>query len=450
MAVRPITAVAWGAGSFGTIAYLNVVTALILVYLTVHVQLEPVIAGALVAAARVVDAFLDPFMGWVTDRTRSRFGRRRPYLFIGALLCAMALPLVYSVHSLATPSTAIPLAFATLVFYSVGFTVFNVPYLAMPVEMTDERGERLSIMSYRVVFMMIGGLVGNAGGPYLIERLGGDGHAYQLTGFIIGGIVALFMLAAFAGTSSARASRPPEASTRYREHVAAMLRNQPFMTLIGFKVLQFIAIAAVSSTLAFYVTVVLKQDFRLLSLFGVVVTLTIVVAIPVWRWVGDSITKRRGVVIGVVGEMVSTLVWLVATPETATLAVVVRATLAGIFGSAILLNSQAMWLDTIDYDRKQSGINREGVYTSIYVFIERLGYSVGPLALGALLSLLHFDKTRPLDQQPASAELAVYIGIVWLPLAMYGIAVLLLSRYSLTDTPPIATPTPKGATQHES
>ncbi|MEM1263247.1 MAG: MFS transporter [Pseudomonadota bacterium] len=445
MAVRRLTAIAWGAGSFGTIAYLNFVTALILLYLTVEVQLEPFVAGALVAAARVVDAFLDPLMGWLTDRTQTRLGRRRPYLFVGALVCGAALPLVYSVHSMSTPATAAAIAFVALVVYSIGFTVFNVPYLAMPVEMTEDRGERLSIMSYRVTFMMLGGLLGNAGGPALVDLLGGDGRAYQLTGIIIGAVVAMFMLAAFAGTASANASRRTETNTRYAEHLSAMLQNRPFMTLIGFKVLQFIAIAAVSSTLAFYVTVVLKQDFRLLSVFGVVVTLSIVVAVPVWRRLGDSMTKRRGVVIGVVGEMVSSLVWLVATPDTAYTAVVVRAVLAGVFGSAILLNSQAMWLDTIDYDRQRSGISREGVYTSIYVFVERLGYSVGPLALGALLSLLHFDKTQPLDQQPASAELAVYIGIVWLPLAMYGMAVLLLSRYTLEDSVPGRTATNEGA-----
>ncbi|MEO0995963.1 MAG: MFS transporter [Pseudomonadota bacterium] len=427
---------AWGAGSFGTIAYLNVVTALILVYLTRVVQLEPATAGAIVAGARIVDAFLDPLMGWVTDRTRTRIGRRRPYLLLGAVVCGLALPLVYSVHSYAAPQTAVVIAAAVLIFYSVGFTIFNVPYLTMPVEMTDDRAERIQIMSYRVTFMMIGGLLGNAGAPYLVEALGGDGQAYQTTGVVIGVIVFLFMLSAFLGTSGARASQRTRSNLHLREQLATILRNKPFVTLIGFKILQFIAIAAVSSTMAFYVTVVLKQDFRLLSVFGVVVTATIVVAVPVWRRLSARITKLRGVVIGVLGEIASTFLWLLATPETSYEFVVARAVLAGVFGSAILLNSQAMWLDTIDHDRRRTGLNREGVFTSIYVFVERLGYSVGPLALGVLLSKMHFDKTLPLDQQPASAETAVYIGVVWLPVAMYTIAVLLLSQYKLPDVLP--------------
>ena len=441
--------VTWGIGSFGTIAYLNAVTALVLVYLTRVVQLEPVTAGAIVAGARVVDAFLDPLMGWITDRTRTPFGRRRPYLLLGAALCGAALPLVYSMHTFATPASAAWVAFAVLVFYSVGFTVFNVPYLTMPVEMTDERGTRLTIMSYRVTFMMLGGLLGNAGAPYLVEQLGNDGAAYQMTGAVVGAIIAATMLTAFVGTAGARATATTKTTLRMREQLASILGNKPFVTLIGFKVLQFIAIASVASTMAFFVTVVLKQDFRLLSVFGLVVTATIVVSVPVWRRLSDRMTKRRGVIIGVIGEIVSTLLWLLATPELAYPAVVIRAFLAGVFGSAILLNSQTMWLDTIDHDRARTGLSREGIYTSIYVFVERLGYSVGPLALGALLSAMHFDKTLPLDQQPASAELAVYIGIVWLPVVMYSMALLLLTQYRLPDIPADDAPQPTAEVSHE-
>ncbi|MEO0574834.1 MAG: MFS transporter [Pseudomonadota bacterium] len=428
--------IAWGLGSMGTIGYLNVVTALVLVYLTRIVQLEPVVAGAIIAGARIVDAFCDPLMGWITDKTKTRIGRRRPYLFLGAIACGLALPLVYSVHVLAGPTNAALITALVLIAYSVAFTIFNVPYLTMPVEMTTDRGMRIQIMGYRVVFMMIGGLLGNAGAPYLIERLGNDAQAYQSTGIMAGVVVFALMMIAFFGTSGARASEYTKSSLRLTENIRSITDNKPFMTLIGVKILQFTAIAAVSSTMAFYVTVVLKQDFKLLSVFGLVVTGTIVVAVPVWKRLSNHITKLRGFVIGIIGEILSTLLWLLATPDTSYEFVVIRAILAGVFGSAILLNSQAMWLDTIDYDRRRTGLSREGLFTSIYVFVERLGYSVGPLALGALLSSMGFDKTLPLAQQPASAELAVYIGIVWIPIAMYTLALLMLTRYKLPDPVP--------------
>ena len=90
----------WGIGSLGTITYLNIVTALVMVYLTSIVQLDASVAGTLVFIARIVDAFMDPGMGWVTDHTKTRWGRRRPYLLLGAIVCAASLPLVFSVHQL--------------------------------------------------------------------------------------------------------------------------------------------------------------------------------------------------------------------------------------------------------------------------------------------------------------------------------------------------------------
>ncbi len=138
--------------------------------------------------------------------------------------------------------------------------------------------------------------------------------------------------------------------------------------------------------------------------------------------------------IGICGEVLTMFVWLFATPENSFEIVVARGIFTGFFGSAILLNSQAMWLDTIDYDQKRTGLRREGMYTSVYVFVERLGYSLGPLALGFLLSGMGFDKNLPLDSQPDSAQLAVTIGLVWIPAIAYGLGFVLLLFYKLPET----------------
>ena len=157
--------VSWGLGSFATISYLNTVSALVLVYLTTVMKVAPDVAGYLVFATRIIDAFSDPVMGRITDRTRSRWGRRRPWLLVGAFVCGFGLPLVYSQHEMPfAASHPVALAFVVLVVYSLGFTVFNVPYLTMPVEMTSDRMQRLSVMGYRSVFMMLGSVAGSAGG----------------------------------------------------------------------------------------------------------------------------------------------------------------------------------------------------------------------------------------------------------------------------------------------
>ncbi len=426
----------WGLGSFGTIAYLNVVTALVLVYLTTVMKIDPGTAGLLVFVARLVDAVSDPLMGWITDRTRSRWGRRRPYLLLGAVVCAFSVPLVYSLHTFASGDSAIWLALAVLIVYSLGFTIFNVPYLTMPVEMTQDRMQRLGIMGYRSVFMMFGSVAGSALAPLLVEKLGRqDPDSYQTLGAIYGAIVFLVMMTTFLGTRSGTHAAIDESASHVplREQVQAILDNRPFMMMVGIKVLQFIALSAGGATTAFFVVMVLKRDFSLMTQLAIATIASTVVFIPVFRWIGRFITKRTGLAIGIVGEVIATLTWLLATPEDSTAFFIARGILGGIFSSAILLFGQAMWLDTIDHDRERTGLRREGLYTSVYVFIERLGYSMGPLLLGELLQLMHFDKNLPLEQQPASAELAVTLSLVGIPALAYSAGLIFLWFYRLPE-----------------
>lgn len=426
----------WGLGSLGTISYLNTVSALVLVYLTTVMKVPPDVAGYLVFSARIIDAFSDPVMGRITDRTRSRWGRRRPWLLVGAFVCGLGLPLVYSQHDMAlAASHPVALAFVVLVLYSLGFTIFNVPYLTMPVEMTDDRMQRLSIMGYRSVFMMLGSVIASAGGPALVQKLGRDAEAYQTLGIVGGALVCVVMLITFFGTRGAHVEAQEAGQHRMPmwRQLRAVLDNGPFMAMVGIKVLQFVALSASSATMAFFVVMVLKRDFSLMSLLAMATIGSTVAFIPFFRWVGKFVTKRTGLAIGIAGEVVATLSWLLATPDDSSTFFVARGVLAGIFSSAILLFGQAMWLDCIDYDRQRTGLRREGVYTSVYVFIERLGYSLGAPLLGMLLAAMNFDSKLPLEQQPPSAELAVMLSLVAIPSIAYGLGLVFLWFYRLPE-----------------
>ena len=415
--------ITWGFGSLGTIAYLNVFTALAHLYLTAVLKMDVALAGSLIFAARLVDAFSDPLMGWVTDHTKSRWGRRRPYLLLGAVVCGCSLPAVFSLHGM---SSALPppvvAVMAVLIVYSLGFTVFNVPYLTIPVEMTTDRMQRLSLMSYRSAFMMVGSVLGAAAAPEILEYLGGNESptAYQRMGFIFGALVLAVMLVTFRGTRGAHAEptgRQPRLSV-WRQ-IRTVLENGPFVLLVGAKCTQFVALAVAGGTIAFVFKYVLLQPFTLFKYLAIPTTITILVAIPLWRRLGRSITKRRGVLIGAGGEVLASLTWLLVSPdwseEALKVFLVARGILSGIFGSAILLYSQAMWLDTIDHDQRRTGLRREGMYTSVYVFVERLGYSLGPLLVGFILKAAGFDSQLEAASQPASAASAILVTIAVVP-----------------------------------
>ena len=442
MRVSALTKLCWGVGSLGTIAYMNTVTALVLVYLTIIVKLDPLLAGALVTGARVFDAFTDPLMGYLSDRTHTRIGRRRPYLLLGAFICGLALPLIYNIPLDLSGVMRVTLVILALLLYSIGFTVFNVPYLTMPIEMTSDHQERISIMSSRVIFMTLGSFVGGALAPLVLEALGRDARGFSRMGMIFGALVFGAMLTTFLGTGSARTRRFIPHHVSIREQWRTALENRPFMILMGVKVLQFIGIAAHSSTLAYVVTTVMKHNFKLMGVYGVVVGVATIASLAGWRALARRVEKRTGFMIGVVGYIAITLTWLAAGPQESMVVFLTRPIFMGVFASAVLLFGQVVWIDAVDYDYRRTGLRREGMFTSVYVFIERLGYSMGPILLGALLHWMGFNKNLPLEAQPASAATAVMISMVGIPVLTFSLSLLLLRRYDLTDQKLTATHAP--------
>lgn len=429
-----IAPISWGVGSLGTITYINTVAAVGLVFLTVVLGIDPGIAGTMLTAARVFDAFSDPAMGYLTDRTRSKLGRRRPWLLLGALVCGLMLPAFYFVPKLASEPMTIALAMLVLVGYSLGFTIFNVPYMTMPIEMTRNHQERVGIMSWRVVFMSIGTFVGGAVAPWSLDIFGKDARGFGWMGAIFGAVVLTAMLITFFGTARVPLSTYEASHLPLREQFRSALSNRPFKLLMGVKVLQFIGIAAHTSTLAYFATTVLKRGFNVMMIYGIAALISVVLCVRfVWRPLSQKIPKRTGFIIGVFGYIAMTLTWLAASPAEPEILVPIRAVVMGFFTAAILLFGQAVWVDAVDYDYRRTGLRREGMFTSVYVFVERLGYSLGPFLLGWLLQWFKYDKTLPLDQQPESASIGVMASLVGVPALSFALSLIFLWKYDLTD-----------------
>jgi GPH family glycoside/pentoside/hexuronide:cation symporter len=426
--------ICWGMGSMATITYLNTVTALVMVYLLSVLKIHPAVAGALVTGARVFDALTDPAMGWLSDHTETRWGRRRPWLAVGAVICGLALPALYSLPTDLALSERIVFVGVALVFYSVAFTIFNVPYMTMPIEMSTDNQERITVMSLRVAFMVTGTFIGSSGAPYLLETFGRDAAGFSRLGWTIGAFVFVTMMITFLGTHGVRATRRVAHAAPLRDQLRTALSNRPFNLLLGVKVLQFIGIAANSGTLPFVVTVLMKRDFKLLLPYGLTQLACTLISLLFWRRVAQRMEKRRGFTIGVIGLVCVSLTWLFSGPAEPNVVFLTRAALHAFFGAAILLFGQAILLDAIDYDYRRTGLRREGSFTSVYVFVERLGYSIGPVLLGLLFSALEFDKNLKLEQQPAGASTAVMISICIIPALAFASSLLLLHRYDLTES----------------
>ena len=425
--------VGWAVGSFATTTMLNGVSIVLLYFLVTFVKIEPVIAGALLFGSKILDVLTDPPMGMLSDKTQSRFGRRRPYLLGAAFFCGLSFALLFNIPETSTTFTYLFIV-AALAMYALAYTAFQVPYMAMPAEMTDDYHERTKIMSWRVVFMTLGNMAGFAGAPALVGMLGDDRMAYNQMGMVYGVLIAATMFVCFFGTAHARQTSATEQRVPLSTHLSWLVRNKPLMILMGTKIAIYTGLSANIAVALFFISSVLKMGPAMLGLFGGVQALTSIAFMPVCAWASKKIGKKPAYVISLLGFCTAVLSWLLATPDEPVAIFAGRAFFIGMFAAGAHLYGQSMLMDTFAWDYQQTGVRREGILAASFSFVEKACLALGPLIIGVLLSSMGFDKSLPPEaEQPESAVRAIYLGFVWIPIACQTVCLILLWFYRLDE-----------------
>jgi GPH family glycoside/pentoside/hexuronide:cation symporter len=427
-------AAAWGVGSFATTTMLNGVSLVLLYFLVRFVDMEPVVAGALLFGSKLVDAVTDPPLGLVSDRTRSRWGRRRPFLLGSAVFCGFSFALLFNVPmSLSGLQVHLFIAFG-LLLYTLSYTAFQVPYMAMPAEMTDSWHERTRIMQWRVVFMTAGNMMGSSGAPLLVAMLGGERAAYGQMGVILGLVIAAAMLLTFLGTAGARQTPRPAVPSPLGLQLRWTLQNRPLLVLMTSKIVVYSGISAFTAVMLFFFASVLKKGPAELGLFALVMAVSTILFTPLHHLGSRWIRKKTAYLWCFAGYALGLLSWLAATPDESLLLFVLRGAWLGFFNAGLFLYGNSMLIDTFAWDYQRTGVRREGFLSAAFSFVEKTALALGPLVIGTLLSAMGFDRSLPAgaDQSPEAVR-AMYLGFVWIPVAAQLSALVLLLAYRLEE-----------------
>lgn len=422
----------WGLGTFSTTTMLNGVSVVLLYYLVSIVKIEPVIAGALLFGSKLLDVVTDPPMGLLSDRSRTRWGKRRPYLLGSSLFCGLSFALLFNVPAAAEGPALFGFIALALVLYALSYTAFQVPYMAMPAEMTEDYHERTRVMGWRVVFMTIGNMTGSALVPALVKWFGEDRAAYGEMGVLVGGVIALSMLATALGTAGARQTALEPAPIPLATHLRWLAANRPLVVLMGMKTLIYAGISAFVAVMLFFLSSVLKKGPEALAVYGLVQTVSTIACTPLCAWASRRIGKKPAYVICLVGFMVTLSTWSLATPDESLCWIGARGAVLGLFAAGNFLYGNSMLMDTFAWDYRQTGVRREGMLSAAFSFVEKASLALGPLVIGALLSSMGFDKNLPpTAEQSASAVQAMYLGFIWIPVICQLAAAALLRFYHL-------------------
>ncbi len=407
---------------------LATVSLFFLYFLTEVAGLPPSLAGLVLLAGRAVDAFTDPLMGRLSDRTRLRWGRRRPYFLLGALPYGVTFALLWSSSGLSEPLAIFVFYTAVYVANTLCSTVLAVPYMALLPELAVGYHERTSLNTFRTVGVVLAILIAAAGMPWLVERFGGGAPGYAGAGLVLGIWVAFPWLVVF-GVSFERPRLAATSTTSLAASVMRLAQHRSYRLLAILFVTARIAVDLAGAMLIFYFTyrVGRPEDFPLamsLMLGGVVVSL------PFWMRLARRNDKRTLFVAGALWWSAMLAGIFLYEPEQPRWWVLAFAGLSGAgYGMADLM-PWSMLGDVIDEDELESGERRDGLYSGFFTFLRKLGGATGVAAAGFVLEGVGFVRGGA-DQSGdvvAAIRILATLGPILFLVAAAGIAL----RYPLT------------------
>jgi GPH family glycoside/pentoside/hexuronide:cation symporter len=354
---------------------------------TDELGLDTALVGALLFAGRFLEAFDDPLVAYLSDRTRSRWGRRIPFVVAATPFWALFAVLLFSPPAGSGTAATAAYLFVVLELSFIFSTLAGGPYEALLPEVARTSADRISIVGLRVYFGAAGAAVGVAASGLIIDSVGFQGMAVTMA--------VLLLVTRYAGLAGVwrHASRTqPPAALPFRVAVTATLSNPSFLAFLPTFVLFQTALQMVLGVLPFQVEAVLGEQRRdrWVSILTAVALGTAVALVPLFARLARRTSKRHAYAAAMLAAallfpllaLAGFLPSVPAEPQLVVLLAVAGAPLVGVY-----LFPAALTADIADDDALRTGMRREAMYFGTQNFVEKTTTSLAPLLLGGLLAL---------------------------------------------------------------
>ena len=416
-------------------AGMNVVTVLGLRFLTDSLAISAGAAGTIFAMVKIYDGLLDPAVGAWSDRFRSQWGRRLPFLFAGGLAMPLGIAMLFGAPSFSSLLLAELFVALALAIHATGYTLLTIPGFAMVIEASPDHHERTRLMAWRVYGNSAGTMLGTSLPGWLLASLGPNRSGHLIMALVIGLIVfAAATLAVWLLRDAPRTAAPASAA-RYSLGNQARLAwaNRPFRLLAIAHIFLLFGVTIGSAALAYFSRYVIKASDGWLGSYFLIATLANLAATPLWVWVSGRIGKKASYMTALGIYAVLSLLWLTAGQDEPQALTAARAVLFGAAGAGMILCAYALLSDAVRYDYVSSGERREGAFAGFTTLFDKLSSALALAAMGWFLAGMGYVPSTSggaVEQSP-SAVLAVRLCVSLIPaLALLG-AIVAVSRYDL-------------------
>ena len=419
----------YGVGDMGVNLADTMVSLLFAIFLTDVVGLRPALAAVAVFIGRTMDYVNDPIIGYLSDRTHSRWGRRRPFILFGLLPFLLAYMLLWWIPPVSSQiGLAIYYGFA-FILYDTAATVIYMPYFALTPELTQDYDERTTLTSYRMAFSILGGMIGFVVPLALIGTMDPENaRKIMMVGTGVGLVSILPLLLVFFGTRERPLSQIETRPSFFKSFLAAV-KNKPFVFSLIIFTFTWMALDILQSTLLYFLKYrmhLAEQSDLIFGLFYVAA----LISIPFWEWAARHWNKQKAYIAGMIFLALVTISMGLSRPEWGITAMLIFGTLAGFGLGAVQILTWAMIPDGIEVDELETGQRHEGMFYSLVTTIRKIAASISlPLIL---LVLDWTGYNANLTEQPSRAIHGIQALIGPIPSVFLAVGILFALLYPLT------------------
>lgn len=398
-----------------------------LFFLTDVAHLNPALAGVTIIVGGVWDAVNDPLVGWLSDRTRTRWGRRRPYLLFGAVPYGITFALMWWVPPI-EGQILLCLYFAMVyILFDTAVTVVSCPYDALVPELTLDYDERTSVTSYRAFFSIVTGLLAAVGFGLVLDSVSNIQFAFLGMGLTFGLIFIPTILISFFGTRERKSFQDKPAHS-FRESLRFVLGNRPWRYSLGMHILSWVPVNIASAVFVYYLVYWINMRPGEASMVQGVILASSALFLPLVLWMGHRWEKRTAYIVFITSWLV-VMLSILLVPQGARLLAYLIAILAGPGIAAAHALPRAMSADTLDVDQMNSERRQEGIYAGIEVFARKISTKVVLAGVGPILAWSGYVENAA--EQTTQALWAIRLLLAVLPAVILLMAVVLARKYPL-------------------
>jgi GPH family glycoside/pentoside/hexuronide:cation symporter len=401
-----------------------------LFYLTDVVGIPAAIAGIVFWIGKLWDAVTDPLAGFLSDRTRTRLGRRRPWMLAGAIPLFLAMWFFFTKPAFEEPWALAVWATFALMLLNTAYTAVNIPYNSLTPDLTDDYNERMSLNGWRFGFAVVGTMIGAAAVQPIVAAFPTQRAGFSFAGAVLGAVMALTALVTVVSVREGPHSRAPVPKEGFLETFAVVFKDKAYLVVLFTYALHLTGLAFVQGVLVYYFKW-LYRDEGAATLAMVILLVVAMAFIPVSVLVSKRVGKKR------------TYQVCFAILAVATLAVGAFAHRLGMgffYGAMVFAGigigfgyaaPWAMLPDVVELDALRTGKRKEGAFYGVWTFMNKVGAALAAGLSGIALQAAGYDPS--LASQGDSTLLAIRTLIGLVPALIFLAALLLVERYPIDE-----------------